>query len=412
MTHLPSSWKKFSLATVCKFVGGGTPSMGNRTFWENGTIPWVSPKDMKSSEIWNASDYITEEAVYNSSTTLVPSDSILVVTRSGILKHSFPVVVNRAAVAINQDIKGLIPNGLISTDFLAHKLRWQSINILKECSKRGTTVESIDLDALKRFEILIPPVSEQKTIENLLNSWDRSIDLTEKLIAAKTRFKRGLMQQLLTGRKRFPDFASHEWKPLRISDFAVFKCRAMPKPKEPFKGLGIRSHGKGTFLKPDFEPQKIELDELYQVKADDLIVNITFAWEGAIAIAGSHDEGALVSHRFPTYEFKEDLVTPDYFRHVIVQKWFVEKLSLISPGGAGRNRVMSKKDFGKIEVLLPPIEEQRRIASVLEAADREIEILTKRLELLKLQKKGLMQKLLTGEIRVKVEEPTHAEASV
>ncbi len=144
------------------------------------------------------------------------------------------------------------------------------------------------------------------------------------------------------------------------------------------------------------------MTELFEVKENDLIVNITFAWEGAIAIAGAGDEGALVSHRFPTYEFKTDLTVPEFFRHVIVQKWFVEKLGLISPGGAGRNRVLSKKDFGKLEVLMPSVEEQRRIAAVLNACDKEIELLKQQLAALKRQKRGLMQKLLTGQIRVKV----------
>jgi type I restriction enzyme S subunit len=121
------------------------------------------------------------------------------------------------------------------------------------------------------------------------------------------------------------------------------------------------------------------------------------------------DNGALVSHRFPTYEFKTELVIPEFFRHVIVQKWFIERLGLISPGGAGRNRVLSKKDFGKIEVLLPSVEEQRRIAALLNACDKEIELLNKQLNALKLQKRGLMQKLLTGQIRVKVVDESKEE---
>ncbi len=190
---------------------------------------------------------------------------------------------------------------------------------------------------------------------------------------------------------------------MKISDFTVPKPRITGKPDKPFTALGIRSHGKGTFLKENFDPQKIEMTELYEVRENDLILNITFAWEGAIAIAGAKDTGALVSHRFPTYEFDTDQAIPEYFRHVIVQKWLVEKLGFISPGGAGRNRVLNKKDFGKLEVLMPSIEEQRRIAAVLETCDQEIELLRKQLAALKRQKRGLMQKLLTGQIRVKVE---------
>ncbi|MET0254112.1 MAG: restriction endonuclease subunit S, partial [Terrimicrobiaceae bacterium] len=75
------------------------------------------------------------------------------------------------------------------------------------------------------------------------------------------------------------------------------------------------------------------MEELYEVREGDLIVNITFAWEGAIAIAGNEDAGALVSHRFPTFAFIPGISAAGFFRHVMAQRWFREPLSLISPGG-------------------------------------------------------------------------------
>jgi type I restriction enzyme S subunit len=263
----------------------------------------------------------------------------------------------------------------------------------------------MNLTAVRKIPIVLPPTkSEQDAIAEVLGNADALIESLEQLIAAKTEFKRGLMQQLLTGRKRFNEFKGQEWKLMRLSDFAKLTLRLTPKPGKPFKSLGIRSHGKGTFLKEGFEPEKIELTELYEVKENDLIVNITFAWEGAIAIAGAADSGALVSHRFPTYVFDTERAIPEYFRHVIVQKKFVEKLGLISPGGAGRNRVLSKKDFANLEVLMPSVEEQRKIADVLNAYDRELDLLREQLAEFKKQKQGLMQKLLSGQIRVNVNE--------
>jgi type I restriction enzyme S subunit len=270
-------------------------------------------------------------------------------------------------------------------------------------SLRAGAQPNINAEEYQSLHLPLPPRPEQGEIAAILLRWDRAIEQTEKLIAAKTRIKRGLTQQLLTKQKRFEEFDGQGWKSMKISDFAKLTLRAAPKPEKPFKSLGIRSHGKGTFLKEDFEPEKIELTELYEVKENDLIVNITFAWEGAIAIAGAQDSGALVSHRFPTYVFDTERALPEYFRHVIVQKWFVEKLGLISPGGAGRNRVLSKKDFAKLEAPMPQLEEQRRVAAVLNACDREITLLKRQLDALKRQKRGLMQKLLTGQIRIKVE---------
>jgi type I restriction enzyme, S subunit len=273
---------------------------------------------------------------------------------------------------------------------------------LRRLATRGVSQSNINPTVLqRRFLIPTPPLPEQREIIEILSAWDRSIRFTKQLIETKVQFKRALAQQVLTGKKRIGGSAGQQWQRMKISEFTCHSPRVKPKPKRSFTALGIRSHGKGTFLKPDFDPSKIEMTELFEVKEKDLIVNITFAWEGAIAIAAPNDDGALVSHRFPTYEFKTKLAIPEFFRHVIRQKSFIEKLGIISPGGAGRNRVLSKKDFGKLEVLMPSVEEQRRIAAVLNTCDKEIELLKHQLDALKLQKRGLMQKLLTGQIRVK-----------
>jgi len=139
---------------------------------------------------------------------------------------------------------------------------------------------------------------------------------------------------------------------------------------------------------------------LYQVCKDDLIVNITFAWEGAIAIVKEFDEDALVSHRFPTFVFNKNKAISDYFKYIILQKRFIFMLGLISPGGAGRNRVLNQKDFIKLNVALPSVPEQQKIADCLNSLNNEIELLQKKNELLKKQKQGLMQVLLTGKVRV------------
>ena len=130
-------------------------------------------------------------------------------------------------------------------------------------------------------------------------------------------------------------------------------------------------------------------------------INITFAWEGAVAIADIKDEGGLVSHRFPTYQCREN-VDVSFLRHWILLPIFRYNLGLLSPGGAGRNRVLNKKDLMKLKILLPNIYEQKQIGTLLNTTDNEVSTLNHQLQLIKTQKRGLMQKLLTGEIRVKV----------
>lgn len=210
------------------------------------------------------------------------------------------------------------------------------------------------------------------------------------------------MQNLLTGKMRLKGFEYTKWKTQPLEDFIKPIVREVPKPSVPYLGIGLRSHGKGTFLKHNEQPEKNSMDKFYVVRPDDLIVNITFAWEQAIAIVKPQDDGALASHRFPTYTFIKDKGHPDFFRFFILQPRMKFMLELISPGGAGRNRVMSKSDFTKLEFLLPEYKEQTAIARVLQTADQEISLLKSKADKLREQKKGMMQVLLTGKVRIRI----------
>lgn len=199
---------------------------------------------------------------------------------------------------------------------------------------------------------------------------------------------------------RFPEFKD-AWEDVSLQEFLIPTLREVDKPTDLYLAIGIRSHCKGTFQKPNSDPSKIAMEKLFIVKENDLIVNITFAWEGAIAIVKKEDDSGLVSHRFPTYTFNENISTHNFFRYVFVQKQFRATLELISPGGAGRNRVLSKKDFLKIKVKLPLITEQKNISDFLNSIDEKIQQLSKKKDLLEKYKKAVMQKIFNQEIRFK-----------
>lgn len=266
----------------------------------------------------------------------------------------------------------------------------------------GTSVYGVSKTNLTSVKLPLPPLPEQKAIAHILSLMDTTINKNNLLIAKKELQKKWLMQRLLTGKKRLSGFKNTKWKIQTLENFIKPVVREVAKPSEPYLGIGLRSHGKGTFLKFDEQPEKNSMDKFYVVRPNDLIVNITFAWEQAIAIVRPEDDGALASHRFPTYTFIKDKGHPDFFRFFIIQPRMKYMLQLISPGGAGRNRVMSKSDFIKLEFSLPEYEEQTAIAQVLQAADKEIQILKTKTGKLREQKKGLMQVLLTGKKGLKI----------
>lgn len=268
----------------------------------------------------------------------------------------------------------------------------------------GTTIHAgaqpnINSQEFTSLKIPLPPLHVQRKIADILFTWDEALETIDALIAAKTLQKQALMQQLLTGKTRVKG-AKGKWKNSTLSDMLVSITRTVTKPEGMFLAAGIRSHGKGVFLKPDFKPEDIALDELFEIKTGDLIINITFAWEGAAAIVSDQADGALVSHRFPTFLFKDGVASCSFFRHYIRSKRFVFDCGLASPGGAGRNRVLSKSAFLDIELKTPPFEEQQQIGNILDTADQELTLLRTQRQTLDQQKRGLMQLLLTGKVRV------------
>ena len=294
------------------------------------------------------------------------------------------------------------PNA-VSMRWLSYLIRSDDYRQALQNIASGTSqsMKKIQKGALLKLNAPTPPLPEQRKIADILSTWDESLETLDALIAAKTRQKQALMQQLLTGKTRVKG-AKGKWKIVSLSDMLVPITRTVHKPAGPFLAAGIRSHGKGVFLKPDFKPEDIALDELFEIKAGDLIVNITFAWEGAAAIVSEQADGALVSHRFPTFLFKDGTASCSYFRHYIRSKRFVFDCGLASPGGAGRNRVLSKSAFLDIELKTPPFEEQQQIGAILDTADQELTLLRTQRQTLDKQKRGLMQRLLTGKIRVKI----------
>lgn len=187
-----------------------------------------------------------------------------------------------------------------------------------------------------------------------------------------------------------------EWRIGDLSEVLELTLREVEKPSKPYWRVGVRSWAKGTFRAYVDDPSSVDMDTLYQVKENDLVVSITFAWEHAIALATKEDDGLLVSHRFPTYVFKKNHL-PIFYQKFVSQPIFKYMLELVSPGGAGRNRVLDKKNFIKLPCPILKFKEQEKIAEILATQDRVIELKEKLVVEKQKQKKFLMQQLLSTE---------------
>jgi type I restriction enzyme, S subunit len=181
--EIPEHWEVRRLKFVAKFFGGGTPSKENLDFW-SGDIPWVSPKDMKAEIIYDAEDHITEYALEHSATRLIQPGAVLIVVRSGILKHSIPVAINVQPVALNQDMKALVVEPFLKAEYLGSLIRGHQHALLMEWRKEGATVESVEFELLANTPCLVPVLSEQHSIATFL---DRETAKINTLIAKKER---------------------------------------------------------------------------------------------------------------------------------------------------------------------------------------------------------------------------------
>ena len=201
---IPDAWELVPLKDLGQWSGGGTPSKSKLEFWNDGDIPWVSPKDMKAEHITDSQDHITRVAVDKSTAKLIPAGAVLVVTRSGILRHTLPVAVTTVPVTVNQDLKALTPKKGLIPEYVAWALRCFAREILDTCSKQGTTVNSIETAALHRFEIPVAPHDQQKRIveeiEKQFSRLDEAVANLKRVKANLKRYKAAVLKAAVEGR--------------------------------------------------------------------------------------------------------------------------------------------------------------------------------------------------------------------
>ncbi len=199
---IPKHWSVIPLGFLMTMAGGMTPSMANGEYWD-GTIPWVTPKDMKQARISESIDHVTEKALVNTGLWLVPADSVLIVVRGMILAHSFPTAISDAPVTINQDMKALQCGNQLHVDFLFWCLTGFAsvLSNLAQESAHGT--RKMETETLKKFAFPVPPITEQRAIADHLKCELANLDdlaaKTATTIDRLTEYRTALITAAVTG---------------------------------------------------------------------------------------------------------------------------------------------------------------------------------------------------------------------
>lgn len=399
--HLPYNWRHVSLAEVCDFGGGKTPRKSNDSYWD-GTIPWISPKDFDSVQMTDTEDKLTEKALSDTSIRLYPSGSIVMVVRSGVLKHSLPVAQLEIEAAVNQDIKVLQPKSdRITKKYLLNILIYESDRIRTSCAKTGTTVESIETAFLSKYKIPLPPLSEQHCIADILSTVDKEIQQTEKIIENTEELRYGLMQNFFhTGyythsTTEEPTFGEipDDWNLQKLSEVADVVMGSSPKSKyynEKENGLPFfQANNEFGYRTPTHdrwcsEPQKI-------AEEGDTLITIRGTYVGQVNVAA---ERCCIGRGLGAVSATE--VDQEYLYHQLADR---ERYVKSIASGSTFDSINST-ELESLLVLVPPKNEQEKIASCLQTLQQRY--LHEREYKQKLQqlKRGLMQDLLTGKVRV------------
>lgn len=274
--------------------------------------------------------------------------------------------------------------------------------------QKSTGMKNIAQRDFLTIPIPVPPRPEQRRIAGVLSTWDRALQQIDDLIAAKERRKKALMQQLLTGQTRLPGFGGAPWHKQQIGDhFEYFSNR-----NKGDKDLTILSCSKvyGIVPQADRFDKRIASKDISNykiVEQGDLIYDPMLLWDGSIGFLNAVEKG-VVSPAYYTFHFQGDALDQQFFSYLFQSHYMKYQYGAISQGTNARRKKAPRGAFLDIEVHLPQKEERHAIANILSTCDAELELLRTEREALQKQKKGMMQKLLTGAVRVPADHPVES----
>jgi type I restriction enzyme S subunit len=223
----------------------------------------------------------------------------------------------------------------------------------EQVTARGSTnYAAIRPDRVLDFEIPLPPLPEQRRMVARIDEVEARIEEAKRL-SKETRMS---TEALLEA--RFNEItADTRW--MSMVEVAPLERRAVqPIPDEHYSELGIRSFGRGTFHKPEVLGFELGDKRVFKIEPGDLLFNVVFAWEGAVAVAQPHDSGRIGSHRFLSCVPRSGLATAEFLRFYFLTEAGLEQLRTASPGGAGRNRTLGLNTLGRISVPVPAYAQQ------------------------------------------------------
>lgn len=235
----PDGVKFEPLGDLGVWYGGGTPSKTRQDFWDRGTVPWLSPKDMGRPTVTTTQDYITESAIRASATKLVPANSVAVVVRSSILDKVLPIALIPIPITLNQDMKALTPREDVLARYIAHLLRSCAQTLLRATRKTGGSVVSIDVPKFMAFRVPVPPLEVQREIVRILDQFTALEAALEAELEAELEARRNQYRYYRSAILSFPTGEGARWATLGDICVKVSSGGTPPSGRSDYYGGNI-----------------------------------------------------------------------------------------------------------------------------------------------------------------------------
>ncbi|MEE9705892.1 restriction endonuclease subunit S [Aeromonas veronii] len=405
---VPNGWKSYPLSEVCrKQISYGIVQTGDDL--PNG-IPCLRVVDLTKA-VMCASDMIkTSEEIHHAYKKTILEEGEIVMALRGEVGLVKSIDSSLSGANITRGLARIsAKKSVVYPEFLFWELR--SPKFRSDLMRRvgGSALQEISLTELRQVRTLIPPLVEQKKIAKILSTWDRAISTTEQLLANSQQQKKALMQQLLTGKKRLSD--DKEWQKMPLEQVAEIRT-GVAKGKTGLKDpvnvpyLRVANVQDGYINLDEIKEIEIERDKMerFSLKKGDVLMNEG----GDFDKLGRGDvwQGQIVPclHQNHVFAVRPDPEVMDSFFLAALAASNYGKTYFLSCAKRSTNLAsINSTQLKKFPVLVPSLKEQKKIAAVLTVADQEITILQQKLAALKQEKQALMQQLLTGKRRVKVE---------
>lgn len=403
---VPNGWSLIKLKDIGKCINGLTYSPKNVV--DNGLLVLRSSNVQGTKLAFDDNVYVNIDIASDSKTKV---GDILLCVRNGSRN-----LIGKSAL-IDESAEGLAHGAFMSlfrsnnTPNYTFQL-FQSSRFFQQVNQNlGATINSINSGNLNQFKFPYPPLAERKKIAQILSTWDRAIATTEKLIDASKQQKKALMQQLLTGKKRLVDPETGkafegEWERHSLSDLVYVDRKSLGK-KTPdnfkFKYISLSNVDFGVISKElevhEFSAAPSRARRVLQ-DGDILMSTVRPNLKGFAKVTSCYAD-CIASTGFAVLTPKKK-VSGDYIYQYIFSAHVTGQIDSLVVGS--NYPAINSSDVSGLKVYCPAFEEQQKIASVLTAVDKDIELLEAKLVHFKQEKKALMQQLLTGKRRVKVAE--------